>query len=457
MATLSKPRVVYSKSRGKWLFRQQVDGKIKQLGTFDTEDDAWSSILVTLSEHSIGETTVDPKGEAEAMPKPSTFPKETKTVLVCSIASEVLLDSDLSDTAKQQGLYLLSLLPNDGKARSLHSKILGRLLSYQSKICKVLIPDFVTRGHSYSSGSFSKQWGYTKKPSEMTWHEITNENLLDKLTNWKADKQKNDLAAQGQCAGTDWMIQSLYRVSAGLVAEELLARKELLMPEVKYTITPESGRIWHSYTQLPSGVRLNLLLDGQDVAEIDMAKSQVAILSKFWTKSDEERGKLQSLILDGTIYSRLEFAFEQDRANIQKWNGKNPKEKITTTKQLFNKAVMGFQKSDWHSFKQLEREFPVMMKSIAAYKWKSGADGSSRFANKLQAEEALIMAKVAEKCQQLDIPCVPIFDGMLVPISQAETVKGFFTETLLERLGFAPEPTVETAGDEVYADLCVNL
>ena len=118
---------------------------------------------------------------------------------------------------------------------------------------------------------------------------------------------------------------------------------------------------------------------------------------------------------------------------------------------------MGFQKSDWHSFKQLEREFPVMMKSIAAYKWKSGADGSSRFANKLQAEEALIMAKVAEKCQQLDIPCVPIFDGMLVPISQAETVKGFFTETLLERLDFAPEPTIETAGDDVYPDLCVNL
>tara|TARA_R110000744_G_scaffold216505_1_gene335281 strand:+ start:2910 stop:3068 length:159 start_codon:yes stop_codon:yes gene_type:complete len=52
---------------------------------------------------------------------------------------------------------------------------------------------------------------------------------------------------------------------------------------------------------------------------------------------------------------------------------------------------------------------------------------------------------------------VPIFDGMLVPISQAETVKGFFTEALLERLDFAPEATVETAGDEVYADLCVGI
>ena len=413
---------------------------------------------VTLSEHSIGETTVDPKGEAEAMPKPSTFPKETKTVLVCSIASEVLLDSDLSDTAKQQGLYLLSLLPNDGKARPLHSKILGRLLSYQSKICKVLIPDFVTRGDSYSAGNKAKEWSYTNKPTELTWHEITNTNLLDKLTHWRADKQKNDLEAQGEnCVGIEWMIKSIDRVSAGFVAEELLARKGMSMPEVKYSITPKSGRIWHSDTQLPSEVRLNLLIDAGEVAEIDMAKSQISILSKFWMKCEEEQDRLQSLILDGTIYSSLEFALEQDRPNIEKWNRRKPKDQITTTKQVFSKAIMGFQKSEWHSFKQLEREFPVMMKSIATYKWKSGKDASSKFANKLQKEEALIMAKVAERCEPLDIPCVPIFDGMLVPICQAETVKGFFTETLLERLDFAPEPTIETAGDDVYPDLCVNL
>ena len=292
----------------------------------------------------------------------------------------------------------------------------------------------------------------------MAWHEITNANLLDKLTHWKADKQKNDLKAQGNCVGTDWMIKSLDRVSAGFVAEELLAQKDMVMPEIKFTITPESGRIWHSYTQLPAEVRLNVLLDFGDVAEIDMAKSQACILSRFWTeKAPAERRKLQRLILDGTIYSRLEFAFEQDRKNIEKWNHRNPKEHITTTKKLFNKAIMGFQKSDWHSFKQLEREFPLMMGNIASYKWKSGADGSSRFAHKLQKEEALIMSMVAEKCEPLDIPCVPIFDGMLVPISQADTVKGFFTETLLERLDFAPEPTIETAGDDVYPDLCVNL
>ena len=405
----------------------------------------------------LGETIVDPKGGAEAMHSPSSFPIETKTIRACSMASERILTSSLSETAKQQALYLLSLLPEDGTERPLHSDILGRLVTYRTKITQALIPDIVTRASSYSAGHRSKQWSYTNKPSEMAYHEITNKNLIDKLNHWKADKQQNDLKAQNNAPATDWMLESLDRLTAGLVAEELLARRELTIPEVKYTITPDSGRIWHSYTQLPSEVRLNLLLDGQDVAEVDMSKSQVAILSKFWMKSDEEREKIRSLILEGTIYEWLEFAFEQDRKHIESWNSKNPKEQITTTKQLFNKAVMGFQKSDWHSFRQLEREFPVMMKTIAAYKWRSGKDGSSRFANKLQAEEALIMGKVAEKCQRLAIPCVPIFDGMLVPIRSAEAVKDFFKEVLLDRLDFAPEPTVETAGDEVYADACVGL
>jgi len=391
------------------------------------------------------------------MPTPPTFPKTAKKVKVCSIASEILMASNIPEPAKQQGLYLLSLLPDDGTSRPLHSNILGRMLPYKSKIYKVLIPEFVTRDDSYSAGNKSKEWSYTNKPTEFTWHEITNTNLLDKLTHWKADKQKNDLKAKGHCAGTEWMIKSLDRVSAGFVAEELLAQKNMVMPKIKFTITPESGRIWNSYTGLPALVRLNLLLDGGDVADIDMAKSQIAILSKFWMKSEEEQERFRGFTLDGTIYSRLEFAFEQDRENIEKWNRDHPTKKITTTKQLLNKILMGFQKSDWHSFKQMEHDFPVMMRSIAAYKWKSGKDGSSRFANKLQKEEALIMAKVAERCEPLDIPCVPIFDGMLVPISQAETVKGFFTETLLERLDFAPEPTIETAGDDVYPDLCVNL
>ena len=375
------------------------------------------------------------------------------------------MESDLSETVKQQGLYLLSLLPEDGETRPLHSDVLGRMLPSRKKVYKVLIPEFVTRGDSYSTASqTSKPWSYAKKPTEFTWHEITNTNLLGKLTHWKSDKQKNDLKAQGHCAGTEWMIKSLDRVSAGFVAEELLAKKGILMPEIKYSVAPDTGRMWNSYAGLPALIRLNLLLDIGDVADIDMAKSQIAVLSKLWMRDADERKRLQAFILDGSVYSRMKSAMKMDHENIARWNA-NPKHKdsqITTTKQLLNKALMGFQGSDWNSFKQMERDFPVMMRSIAAYKWMvTKAEGQkkalSRFAKKLQTGEALIMANVAEKCEPLDIPCVPIFDGMLVPICQAETVKGFFTETLLERLDFAPEPTIETAGDDVYPDLCVNL
>ena len=416
---------------------------------------------VALSQHSIGEAVADPQQWVIADVK--TFPRKAVEVSVCSKVSKILINSDLPEPAKQQGIYLLSLLPEDGTTRLLHSKVLGRMLPYKSQIYKLLIPHSVSRGKSYSAGRESKKWSYTKKPTTFTRYQITNVNLLDKLTSWKADKQKNDLEAQREnCVGTEWMVKSLERVSASFVAEELLAKKGLVMPALKCSISPVSGRISHSYTQLPAKVRLNLLLDCGDVVDVDMAKSQVAIISKLWMKSEEEKMKLRQRILDGTIYSGLEFAMEQDRGNIGRWNRSHPDDKITTTKQLFNKAIMGFQGSDWHSFRHVESDFPVMMRSIAAYKQKVTRhhglkEALSRFAIKLQTEEALILAKVAEKCEPLDIPCVPIFDGMLVPISEAETVKGFFTETLLERLDFAPEPTIETAGYDVYPDFCLNL
>lgn len=119
---------------------------------------------------------------------------------------------------------------------------------------------------------------------------------------------------------------------------------------------------------------------------------------------------------------------------------------------------MGHQNCDWYAAKQMLGEnSSQLMGSINAYKSKCGKSGTSKFALKLQKEEAVILSKVAEKCAPLDIPCVPIFDGMLVPSDVAEIVKGFFIEVLTEQLGFAPEPTIETAGDEVYPDVCVNL
>jgi hypothetical protein len=43
-----------------------------------------------------------------------------------------------------------------------------------------------------------------------------------------------------------------------------------------------------------------------------------------------------------------------------------------------------------------------------------------------------------------------------VPRSQADLVQGFFTEVLYKRLEFAPEPSVETAGDETFHSMCAG-
>ena len=111
------------------------------------------------------------------------------------------------------------------------------------------------------------------------------------------------------------------------------------------------------------------------------------------------------------------------------------------------------------TFHRWKREFPNMMRSISAYKWKcdaSGEKGTTKFANKLHGIEAAIIADVAKKCMDRYIPCVSVFDGMLVPANDAQVVKDFFIDVLTKRLGFAPEPSVGTAGGVADMRLEVN-
>jgi hypothetical protein len=458
--------VAFSSRRNKWLVKRKEDRKTRQLGSFNTEEEALEFVRSLANQFTniiLGGVAEPKEEEGEHSTTPPTFPlkEEGQTVLtvkVCKHTAKALMESDLSDTARRQALYFLSLLPMDGSSRKLDSKLLEQNLPQMRRIAKFLVPEYVQKGQSYRAGHTCKEWSYVEPPEHFTSATIRDKRLMKKLANWKLDRARRNLRNHRGEVGTDWLIQSLGRVSAGYFAQEMMERRGIEMPSEQSAKVTAEGRISHGFSSFPSGIRLNLLIDGEDVADVDMSKSQMCILAALWTRSLKERSRLQELIADGTIYSRMEFAFEQDRENIERFNASaKDKDKITTTKQLLNKVFMGFQNSDWYSFKQMELEFPQLMKSICSYKWKmckllgTSKASLSAFARKLQKEEAMILAKVAEKLEPLDIPAVPIFDGILVPDSKAELVQGFFEEVLFERLGFVTSPTVTRAGDEVYA------
>jgi hypothetical protein len=408
-----------------------------------------------------------PKGEVSNL---DSLPKIIE-VEVCREVYDRISQATFSPPVKDQAIYLTSLLPLDGTTRRLDSQVLNHLLRSHKKVSDLLIPEYITKGASYSNvTNVSKEYCYTTTPKETITATITNKTLIGKLIMHKKDQHQREIKfldrQQGfSSEGISWIIESLDDFTLSLAGEELAARKNVDIDKLRTHDTKyPNARLYHGLTQLPSEVRLNGLLRGENVADVDMNKSQLAILSAMFMKDAEERRRFQELIIDGTIYSRMGLAMELDAGNIAEWNKnpKNKKDQITTTKQFLNKCLMGHQGNDWHGTRQLKREFPIAMKSIISYKWKcdKGAGekkGTQMFAGKLHFAEGAIVADVAEKCMEVDIPCVSVFDGMLVPMSQAETVQGFFTEVLSRRLGFAPEPTVETAGYETFDSMCAGF
>ena len=475
MTTLSKPRVVYSKSRDKWTVRQRVDGKIKQLGSFDTEAEALSLVIVLDNDYAKRHTYTleeprrgDELGVAEVQDETlkgvvqnlNTLPKTSLKLRVGKEAHGEVLGLTLKPAQRDQAVYLISLLPIDGSTRRLDSQVLNTLLRSLKKVTKECIPRIITQGKGYSTASnTSKEYRHTHPQTGEVEVEITNKVLIRKLLSWEKDKRMRDIRflnrVQGfSSEGVAWIIESMSKLSFSWAGEELASRLDMdVSPDSLNRVkVSDNGRIWHGWTQLPQVVRLNLLLGSSSVADVDMSKSILAILSHQFAKG-EERIRLQGLIGDGSVYSRMAYAMEMDAANITKWNAdpKNRDNQITTTKQLVNKMLMGHQGNGWFAMQQLKREFPNMMRSISAYKWKcdaSGEKGTSKFAIKLHGIEAAIIADVAKKCMDGYIPCVSVFDGMLVPADDAQVVKDFFIEVLTKRLGFAPEPSVETAGGE---------
>lgn len=390
-----------------------------------------------------------------------------RSISVSNRIVDVVEASELQPSAKEQAKYIGSLLRLETGKR-LSCELVRSLCPSYRKIWPVLLVSEVEKGRAYSTHGRCKEYKLTHKPDSLVEVELTNQTLLRKLENGKLDRmQRTAKYVSGKTGvsevGTLWMLQCLERIGStpyarkqlvdlieGSVSDEQRRTYERGLRLLDGQIQPDfsfnknkmktSGRLWHTFTGLPEAVRANLTLDGEPIVEIDMSKSQPAILSAMWTPSAEDKRLLQGIILNGEFYNAYEPYYEADREQIARWNRRHPTETIDSVKGLVNKILMGFPNKRWKTYRALKKELPSVMHTIDRFKWESrkhGADGEKTFAKRLHQTEATIIADVAEQCQAQGIPCYPVFDCMGVPAEYEDVVKGFFSKSMTKVLGFS--------------------
>lgn len=414
------------------------------------------------------------------IPQTKTIP--TRIVWVSSRVLDEIESSGLPPSGRQQAYYIASKLCHR-KRKRLHCETIRRLCPLYRRVWPVLLKHEVRKGRKYSTHGRCKEYWLANKPDNMVEVEINNQTLLRKLENGKKDRmQRTAKYVSGKTGvsevGTLWMIQCLERIGStpharkllvdlieGSVSDEQRRTYERglrlldgqIQPDYSFNKdkTKTSGRLWHTFTGLPEIVRAHSTLDDYPTVEIDMSKSQAAILAAMWTPSEEDKRLLQGIILNGEFYNAYEPYYEADREQIARWNEAHPTETIDSVKGLVNKILMGFPNKRWKTYCALKKELPSVMHTIDRFKWESrnyGADGEKTFAKRLHQTEATIIADVAEQCHAQGIPCYPVFDCMGVPAEYEDVVKGFFAKSMTKVIGFDVPTTVKKRSCNELAD-----
>lgn len=67
----------------------------------------------------------------------------------------------------------------------------------------------------------------------------------------------------------------------------------------------KSGRLFHTITSCPRDIRSSLLLDGEEVAEVDLANAQPFFLLSLYPKDHPERTRFARIVSEGRFYEAL--------------------------------------------------------------------------------------------------------------------------------------------------------
>lgn len=198
---------------------------------------------------------------------------------------------------------------------------------------------------------------------------------------------------------------------------------------------------WNCFCNVPKNAREKLIVDGEHtVSLLDISCSFGIFLPALveddvrYRSSDRELPRdtgaelrqLRDLLSSEDLYMVVGFGMPRDAA-------KKAFQRVLNGKKLDPPAKK--------VLRALEGRFPQVAsvlkrrKAAAAKRGKMGKKSRSTVFSELQGRQADVINKVVLRCAAAGIPCVPIWDEVIVPLANRATVLGWMHEMILEATG----------------------
>ncbi|MDA7640730.1 hypothetical protein N8787_03750 [Opitutaceae bacterium] len=178
-----------------------------------------------------------------------------------------------------------------------------------------------------------------------------------------------------------------------------------------YLITDyKTGRLFNNYTNLWSDLREFLRIDGEAVAEIDIANSQPLLAADLYLENSEEKQKYLAIVLEGNFYRVLEAASGNKYPDYKKLK------ELVFAQVFFGKNSEGNGRPLLRAFMNLFPELYSIIQGMKEFQ-------KNKLALELQSTEAdLVIGKVVESLRLMEIPCLTVHDSILCKVSDADRV-----------------------------------
>lgn len=198
-----------------------------------------------------------------------------------------------------------------------------------------------------------------------------------------------------------------------------------------FTRDPDTGRVFHNVTTMPRDIRPYLLLDGQPVAETDIANCQPFLLAGLYPSACRERREYLDICVAGQFYEEIGKGLGGDREAV----------KVGVYKSIL---YGGYYSTDDPAFLGFAARFPRLGRIIKAQK--VGKGGNSRLPIRMQRMESDLMLGVVLPRIMRELPAsraLTIHDSLVVPVRHAEAAAAIIREELVNRYGVAPPVRVK--------------
>lgn len=307
----------------------------------------------------------------------------------------------------------------DYEPTPISSTLLQRIFGTRDKTLSMLIKSGdIRKTANYSTASHScNRYSKTVRCQKSVSYIIQDLKLINKLDRWKDDRIR-----QISNLGTRWIVECLELIDPPL--ESWLRGS---CRKINWNINHSTGRLSHTFANLKKEERAKMYIDCDNATEFDIVSSHLKSIACLFAR-DEERKRL----MQPHIYENFSDSAKIDKRHIIEWNYKHPKDQIKTAKHWLIKNLNSQPNEDLAVVRKFGEEFPACFARINAYKKKAG---TRKFANKLQTFEAELISLIALKLRVLRIPCISVFDSIIVPTPAKKSALEAIISSMNEQFG----------------------